>query len=68
MNCPDCQFWLEDVVPQGTENRDIKFRYCRRYPPTVHVSPPAEPGGKKVANYYWPVVSQLDWCGEFKER
>lgn len=66
--CANCIFWLEEVVPQGTESRPLKFRYCRRYPPTVNISPPAETGGKKIANYYWPVISETDWCGEFRNR
>ena len=66
MSCNDCVFWYDGVVPPGTENRPQRFRFCRRYPPNIHVTLPTAPGEKKVVNYHWPVVSETDWCGEFR--
>ncbi len=67
MKCETCAFWLADRVPPGTQASSVTRRYCRRYPPVVHITPPANPGEHKIANFYWPVVAQDDWCGEYRE-
>ncbi len=68
MKCGTCMFWFRDRTPAGTESGPVARRYCRRYPPVVHITPPAQEGDKKVANFYWPVVSEEDWCGEYKAQ
>ena len=68
MKCVNCMFWYADRIPPGTETSDVQRRYCRRYPPEVHITPPARDGDRKVANFYWPVVAADDWCGEYKAQ
>ncbi len=67
MKCATCVYWLADRVPPGTAASPVTRRYCRRYPPVVHITPPARKGEHKIANHYWPVVAEDDWCGEYQE-
>ena len=68
MRCEICMYWLEDRIPPGTEDSPVRRRYCRRYPPEIHIAQPTQEGGPKIANFYWPVVAAVDWCGEFKGK
>jgi hypothetical protein len=52
--CGACRFYL----PNKDSNPKDPTGLCRRFPPQIG---PSEDWGS-------PIVSDLDWCGEFKAR
>ena len=59
-SCSECKFWIE-----GTDAGDqVRWGFCRRYPPTVIASDPeADEGAASVQA--WTVLPH--WCGEHKQ-
>ena len=67
MKCSECRFWDAETVPPGADRQGRVYRYCRRYPPQLHMTVPGEPGEKKIVNYYWTIFADTDWCGEYRQ-
>ena len=55
-NCPQCKHYV--------------YGFCRRYPPQVYPSQVRDGYGTEwtEAMSAWPVVGELDTCGEYAER
>ena len=53
--CGACRFYL----PNTASNPKDPTGLCRRYPPLA--------SGTELDSA-WPVVSDLDWCGEYSEK
>jgi hypothetical protein len=58
--CKDCQFVFAEAVDLGTNSGYVRNR-CRRYPPVM-----VDNGGD--GNFFFPVVADDDWCGEFRGK
>jgi len=51
--CGVCRFYLHNKDSNPKDPTGL----CRRFPPTVT-------SGSE--DYVWPLISDLDWCGEFR--
>lgn len=57
--CKNCKFY----EPMGPE----KGGYCQRFPPQAGSSGVISEDYIEVS-YYFPVVVDCEWCGEFKQK
>lgn len=56
-DCMSCQFEFDE---------DGKVGQCRRFPPKLHIIPPALQGGRSQMTPMYPPVTSGMWCGEFE--
>lgn len=58
-SCKKCRYFEHTKYIRGVE---VEEGVCRRFPPNLKDSRNYNVGQKDL----WPLVSSLDWCGEFK--
>ena len=58
--CEYCEFYAEGEA-MGSNPGDDSDGACRRYAPRGTVR--TDIG---LSDYYWPIVKETDWCGEFE--
>ena len=59
-SCGTCRYWRRSAPLQP-------IGLCRRRPPTLVFMGTLQ-GGKPVTDTFWPMVPDLEWCGEHAAR
>jgi hypothetical protein len=58
--CRSCLFF--STATDESKPIQPEFGECRRYPP--HMGTDSDGDGF----YYWPILENTEWCGEFAQR
>ena len=61
-NCKNCKYFAIGNIQVQNIDEDKK-PHCRRYAPRILCG-----SGEGWSGTKYPVVSETDWCGEWKER
>jgi hypothetical protein len=58
--CKSCIYF--STTPDESKPLQPEFGECRRYPPNMGTDADGD------GFYFWPIVENVEWCGEFAQR